>query len=149
MHASEPITMALQDLARGDKSGLDRLMPYVYPELRKPASNYLRREGAGHRLQPTALVHEAYFRLVDQTLPDCKGRAHFLGVAGILIDHSRRGPQSEGPVSRFSPLTVYDPRAAGGDGYGGGRDPGTRNPRCSKSQVDRDAFLGRIDRRGI
>jgi len=102
MHASQPITVALQDLARGDKSGLDRLMPYVYAELKKLASHYLRQERAGHTLQPTALVHEAYFRLVDQTLPDCNGRAHFLGVAShvmrqILIDHARtRGAAKRG-----------------------------------------------------
>src|SRR5271170_3132231 len=94
MQTSQPITVALQDLARGDKSALDRLMPYVYAELRGLAGNYLRHERQGHTLQPTALVHEAYFRLIDQELPDCKGRAHFLGVAAhvmrqILIDHAR------------------------------------------------------------
>jgi len=102
MHAPQPITVALQDLARGDKSGLDRLMPYVYAELRKLAGHYLRQERPGHTLQPTALVHEAYFRLVDQSLPDCNGRAHFLGVAAhvmrqILIDHARtRGAVKRG-----------------------------------------------------
>jgi RNA polymerase sigma-70 factor, ECF subfamily len=94
MQISQPITAALQDLARGDKSGLDRLMPHVYAELRKLAGHYLSQERPGHTLQPTALVHEAYFRLVDQELPDCTGRAHFLGVAAhvmrqILIDHAR------------------------------------------------------------
>ena len=94
MQLSKPITAALQDLARGDKSGLDRLMPHVYAELRKLAGHYLSQERPGHTLQPTALVHEAYFRLVDQDLPDCNGRAHFLGVAAhvmrqILIDHAR------------------------------------------------------------
>ncbi len=102
MQASQPITGVLQDLARGDKSGLDRLMPLVYVELKRLASHYLRQERPGHTLQPTALVHEAYFRLVDQQLPDCKGRAHFLGVAAhvmrqILIDHARsRGAAKRG-----------------------------------------------------
>lgn len=102
MQASESITAALQDLARGDKSGLDRLMPCVYAELRKLAGHYLRQERPGHTLQATALVHEAYFRLVDQEMPDCKGRAHFLGVAAhvmreILIDHARsRGAAKRG-----------------------------------------------------
>src|SRR5271165_310898 len=94
MQTSQPITAALQDLARGDKTALDRLMPYVYAELKRLAGSYLRQERPGHTLQPTALVLEAYFRLVDQDLPDCNGRAHFLGVAAhvmrqILIDHAR------------------------------------------------------------
>ena len=94
MQTSQPITLALHDLAHGDKSALDRVMPYVYAELKKLAGHYLRQERPGHTLQPTALVHEAYFRLVDQTLPDYQGRAHFLGVAAhimrqILIDHAR------------------------------------------------------------
>ncbi len=94
MQTTQPITSALQELARGDKSALDRLMPFVYAELKKLAGHYLRQERPGHTLQPTALVHEAYFRLVDQDLPDCKGRSHFLGVAAhvmrqILVDHAR------------------------------------------------------------
>ena len=102
MQTSQPITVALQDLAHGDKTALDRLMPCVYAELRKLASHYLRQERPGHTLQPTALVHEAYFRLVDQNLPECRGRAHFLGVAAhvmreILIDHARsRGAAKRG-----------------------------------------------------
>ncbi len=77
-------------------------MPYVYAELKKLAGHYLRRERPGHTLQPTALVHEAYFRLVDQKPPDYQGRAHFLGVAAhvmrqILIDHARsRGAEKRG-----------------------------------------------------
>jgi RNA polymerase sigma factor (TIGR02999 family) len=94
MSISQPITLALQDLSRGDKSALDRIIPYVYAELKKLAGRSLRQERSGHTLQPTALVHEAYFRLVDQTLPEYSGRAHFLGVAAhimrqILIDHAR------------------------------------------------------------
>ena len=70
MQTSQPITVALQDLARGDKTALDRLIPYVYGELKKLAGCYLRQERPGHTPQPIALVHEAYFRLVDQELPD-------------------------------------------------------------------------------
>ncbi len=108
MQISLPITAALLDLARGDKSGLDRLMPYVYAEFRKLAGHYLRQERPGHTLQPTALVHEAYFRLVDQDLPDCNGRAHFLGVAAhvmrqILIDHAR----SRGAAKRGAGQAVF------------------------------------------
>jgi RNA polymerase sigma factor (TIGR02999 family) len=94
MQASQPITHALQDLAKGDPSALDRVMPMVYAEMRKLAAHYLRQERNGHTLQPTALVHEAYFRLVGQNQPEFQNRAHFLGVAAhamrqILIDHAR------------------------------------------------------------
>jgi RNA polymerase sigma-70 factor (ECF subfamily) len=94
MQVTQPITLALQDLARGDRSALDRIIPHVYTELRKLAGHYLRQERNEHTLQPTALVHEAYFRLVDQNQPDYQGRSHFLGVAAhvmrqILIDHAR------------------------------------------------------------
>ena len=89
-----PITLLLKELAAGDKSALDKLIPFVYSELRKLAGSYLRKERQGHTLQPTALVHEVYFRLVDQNQPDYHSRAHFLGVAAhvmrqILIDHAR------------------------------------------------------------
>jgi RNA polymerase sigma-70 factor (ECF subfamily) len=94
MQVAQPITLALQDLARGDKTALDRLLPHVYAELRKLAGYYLRQERTGHTLQPTALVHEAYFRLIDTSQPDFQGRSHFLGVAShvmrqILTDHAR------------------------------------------------------------
>lgn len=110
MHTTQPITTVLQDLARGDKSALDRLMPYVYAELKRVAGYYLRRERAEHTLQPTALVHEAYFRLVEQDHPDYQGRAHFLGVAAhimrqILVDHARsRGAAKRGAGQANFPL---------------------------------------------
>jgi len=94
MQVSQPITNALHDLAKGDSSALDRVMPLVYVELRRLAGHYLRQERPGHTLQPTALVHEAYFRLSGDSQPDYHNRAHFLGVAAhamrqILIDHAR------------------------------------------------------------
>ena len=69
-------------------------MPLLYDELRRLANSYLRRESSGHTLQPTALVHEAYLRLVSQHLPDWQSRAHFFGVAAqlmrqILVDRAR------------------------------------------------------------
>jgi len=84
----------LQDLAEGDKSALNRLVPLLYPELKRLARGYLHNERQNHTLQPTALVHEAYARLVKQHQPDYASRAHFLGVAAqlmrqILIDHAR------------------------------------------------------------
>jgi RNA polymerase sigma factor (TIGR02999 family) len=94
MQISQPVTLALQDLAKGDSTALDRLMPMVYAELRRLAGHYIRQERNGHTLQPTALVHEAYFRLVGDNQPNYQNRAHFLGVAAhamrqILIDHAR------------------------------------------------------------
>jgi len=88
------LTQLLLQWANGDQEALDRLMPLVYSELQRLASDYLRRERPEHTLQPTALVHEAYLRLVDQDLPDWRSRAHFFGVAAqmmrqILVDHAR------------------------------------------------------------
>ena len=77
-----------------EKEALDKLMPIVYDELRRQAARYLRRERAGHTLQTTALIHEAYMRLVDQRHVEWQNRAHFFGVAAqmmrrILVDHAR------------------------------------------------------------
>jgi RNA polymerase sigma-70 factor (ECF subfamily) len=92
--APQPITLTLRELADGDKDALNRLMPVVYAELRKLADSYLRNERPGNTLQPTALVHEAYIRLIGQESPDFRSRSHFLGIAShimrqILIDHAR------------------------------------------------------------
>lgn len=94
MPANEAVTQLLIDWSNGDQAALDRLMPVVYDELRRLASNYLRRERAGHTLQPTALVNEAYLRLVDQRKARWQNRAQFFGVAAqlmrrILVDHAR------------------------------------------------------------
>jgi RNA polymerase sigma-70 factor (ECF subfamily) len=95
MQVSQPITSALHELAGGDATAIDRIMPLVYAELRGLAGHYLRQERGGHTLQPTALVHEAYFRLIGDNQPGYQNRAHFLGVAAhvmrqILIDHARK-----------------------------------------------------------
>ena len=92
--ASPSITLILQDLAGGDKDALNRLVPMVYPELRRLADCFLRNERPGNTLQPTALVHEAYLRLIKQDQPSFRGRAHFLSIAGhlmrqILISNAR------------------------------------------------------------
>jgi RNA polymerase sigma factor (TIGR02999 family) len=94
MQATEPITHALRDLANGDATALDRVIPVIYVELRRLAGCYLRQERKEHTLQATALVHEAYFRLMGENKPEYQNRAHFLGVAAhamrqILIDHAR------------------------------------------------------------
>jgi RNA polymerase sigma factor (TIGR02999 family) len=78
----------------GDRVAVDTLLPLIYDELRRLAAGYLRRERPDRTLQPTALVHEAYLRLVDQTKVNWQNRAHFVGVAAqmmrrILVDHAR------------------------------------------------------------
>ncbi|MDQ3584471.1 MAG: sigma-70 family RNA polymerase sigma factor [Pyrinomonadaceae bacterium] len=88
------VTRLLVQLTDGDRDVLNELLPLVYDELRKLAAKYLRREREGHTLQPTALVHEAYLRLIDQTQVRWQNRAHFFGVAAqmmrrILVDHAR------------------------------------------------------------
>ena len=94
---SEPdahITALLQAWGRGDADAGDRLMPLVYSELRRRAASYLRKERVGDTLQPTALVHEVYLRLVAQDRTNWQNRAQFLGVAAqmmrrILVDRAR------------------------------------------------------------
>ena len=88
------VTRLLLAWNAGDKAALERLMPLVYAELRQLAERHFRKERRGHTLQPTAVVHEAYFKLVDQTRVTWKNRGHFLAIASqamrrILIDHAR------------------------------------------------------------
>jgi len=94
MSDARTVTLLLRDLAGGDQGALDRLVPLVYEELRRIAEGQLRRERPGHTLQPTALVHEVYVRMVGQEQPGYQDRAHFLAIAAhamrrILIDHAR------------------------------------------------------------
>ena len=88
------ITALLGDWSRGNRTALNQLLPLVYGELRGAAARQLRNEWAGHTLQPTALVHEVYMRLVDQRHVDWQSRAHFCVAAQlmrrILVDHARR-----------------------------------------------------------
>lgn len=88
------VTQLLIQWRNGDRDSLDRLIPLVYDELRLIAGRFLRHERPSHTLQSTALVHEAFLRLVDQTRTDWQSRAHFFGVAAtvirdILVDHAR------------------------------------------------------------
>jgi RNA polymerase sigma-70 factor (ECF subfamily) len=91
---SRNITKLLLDWRNGDSAALDRLMPLVYEELRRMANQYMRHERKGHTLQTSALVNEAYLRLVDHEHIEWQNRAHFFGVAAqamrrILVDHAR------------------------------------------------------------
>ena len=93
--SAEGITGLLRAWSAGDEGALERLTPVVYPELRRMAGRYMRREGAGNTLQPTALVHEAYLRLVDARLAHWKDRAHFYAVCAqmmrrILVSAARK-----------------------------------------------------------
>jgi len=95
MSDTHEVTLLLAEWAKGNQRALDDLTPLVYRELRQLAASYLRKERQGHTLQPTALVHEAYVRLVDQSNPTWQSRSHFFGVAArlmrqILVDHARR-----------------------------------------------------------
>src|SRR5689334_5743539 len=89
------ITLMLEAMSKGDRRASEDLLPLVYEELRKLAAARMAREAAGHTLQPTALVHEAWLRLVGHGPNSWENRAHFFGAAAeamrrILIEHARR-----------------------------------------------------------
>jgi RNA polymerase sigma factor (TIGR02999 family) len=95
MSSTHEVTQLLGEWARGNQQALEQLMPLVYGEMRRIAASYLRKERQGHTLQPTAVVHEAYIRLVHQKNPKWEDRKHFFGVAArlmrqILVEHARR-----------------------------------------------------------
>jgi RNA polymerase sigma factor (TIGR02999 family) len=103
------VTELLQAWSEGNVAARDLLMPLVYEELRRRASAYFRRERPGHTLQPTALVHEAFLRLVDQRRIVWRNRAQFFGVAAemmrrVLVDHARgnRTAKRSGLLSRVT-----------------------------------------------
>jgi RNA polymerase sigma-70 factor (ECF subfamily) len=107
--SSNQVTELLVRWRGGDRAALDALMPLVYDELRRLAHSYLQRERSDHTLQSTALVHEAYTRLVGQNLPEWRNRAHFFGVAAqlmrqILVDYARahRAAKRGGSVCRVT-----------------------------------------------
>jgi RNA polymerase sigma factor (TIGR02999 family) len=98
------VSALLHAWSRGDIQARDDLVPLVYRELRRRAAAYLRRERSDHTLQPTALVHEAYMRLVGQDRVDWQNRAHFFGVAAqimrrILVDYARERGAAKRPVA--------------------------------------------------
>lgn len=113
---SSPTTHAVTRLlvawSGGDAGASEQLMPLVYEELRQLARRYLRRERDDHTLQPTALVHEAYLRLVDATQVNWQSRAHFYGIAArvmrrLLVDHARRQTAAKrGARAAVLPLEV-------------------------------------------
>jgi RNA polymerase sigma factor (TIGR02999 family) len=95
-----PVTRLLLRWRTGDSACLDELLPLVHNELHRIARRYMRGEPAGHTLQTTALVNEAYLRLVDQSQVNWQNRAHFFGIAArlmrqILVDHARAGRRNK------------------------------------------------------
>lgn len=91
--ATARVTALLSRVEKGDRTALDQLLPLVYRELHRLAVAYMRRESSGHTLQPTALVNEAFLKLIDQHSVQWQNRAHFFGIAGqlmrrILIKHA-------------------------------------------------------------
>ncbi|MBR9990356.1 MAG: sigma-70 family RNA polymerase sigma factor [Gemmatimonadetes bacterium] len=120
MHAPHSVTQLLLEWRSGDERALDSLIPLVYEELRRLAGRHLDRERSGHTLQPTALVHEAYARLVDADI-SWQDRTHFFAVASgtmrrVLVDHarSRAAARRGGGVTRVTiddrvPAEVSDP----------------------------------------
>ena len=115
------VTDLLRRWHEGDREALERLMPLVYQELHRIASRYLRHERPGHTLQSTALVHEAYVKLVDQRRVDWQNRAQFFGIAAqamrrILVDHARaRGREKRGAGAPLVALDAVQPAAAEAD----------------------------------
>ena len=100
MPAAEDVTRLLIEWKHGKQDAVDLLVPLVYDEMRRLAQSYLRDERSAATLQPTAVVHEAYLRLVAQNLPDWESRAHFFGVAAhlmrqILVDHARKNKSAK------------------------------------------------------
>lgn len=93
--SSQHLTQMLIQLSEGNAQMVDDILPLIYDELRRLAGSYLRRERSDHTLQPTALVHEAYIKLIDQTQVKWQNRAHFFGIAAnimrrILVDYARQ-----------------------------------------------------------
>ena len=106
---SEAVTRVLAEWSRGDGAALDRLVPLIYPELRRIAGRQLRRERPDHTLQPTALVHEVFLQLVDQRHATWENRAQFFAVSAqlmrrILVDHarSRHALKRGGPITKVA-----------------------------------------------
>ncbi|MHC5114895.1 MAG: ECF-type sigma factor [Planctomycetota bacterium] len=119
MSQPDDITRILERASSGERGAVDELLPHVYDELRRLAESHLQRERPDHTLQATALVHEAYLKLVDQTRAEWRGRAHFFAVAAqavrrILVDHARgKGRQKRGGGRRA--LTLDDALVFGED----------------------------------
>lgn len=119
MQSREDVTQLLVKWGEGDQEALERLMPLVYSELRRLAGSYLRRERQNHTLQPTALVNEAYLKLIDQRNAHWQNRAQFYGVAAqlmrrILVDHARQHKAAKRGGSDQQRLSITSAGQLGG-----------------------------------
>ena len=119
-HPGGQVTLLLAALRNGNQDALAELMPLVYQELRRLAGHYMRGERVGHTLQATALVHEAFLRLVDQDQAGWQNRAHFIGVAAqlmrrILVDSARRRVAAK---RGGTPITLDEGRLNAGASFG-------------------------------
>ena len=121
--ASHDVTELLYSWSNGNRQAFNDLAPLVYSELRRLAESYFRNERIGHVLQPTALIHEAYLRLISQSRPEWRSRAHFYGVAAqimrqVLVDYARntraakRGGGAQ-PVPLDAVVTYAPERSSG------------------------------------
>ena len=122
MAQTHKITQMLREWSDGNREALEELMPLVYDELHKQARRYLRRERPNHTLQTTALIHEAYLKLIDQKNVNWESRTHFFAVAAnlmrrILVDHARakhrekRGGANENLPLEEAMLAVSDEKS--------------------------------------
>jgi RNA polymerase sigma factor (TIGR02999 family) len=121
MYGTHEVTQLLADWANGNPQAVHRLIPLVYAELHQLAARYLRRERSNHTLQASALVHEAYLRLVDQQACDWKSRSQFYGIAArlmrqILVDHARgrRAGKRTGEQVSFEEAVSFAPERSVG-----------------------------------
>src|SRR5262249_3998526 len=111
---ANPVTRLRREWSQGNASVLEELTPLVYQELHRLAAGYLRRERPDHTLQPTALIHEAYLRLVDQAQPEWQSRSHFFRFAAqimrqILVDHARlHAAAKRGGAEHRAPIEQAD-----------------------------------------
>lgn len=123
---STDVTALLQAWRNGDKGAADKLMPAVYDELHRQAERAMRHENPDHILQATALVNEAYLKLVDQSRVEWKNRAHFFGIAAqvmrrVLVDHAR-GRLADKRGGGAAHVTLDDLHAGAGDEGAGAVD---------------------------
>ncbi len=122
MPTKEQVATLVAGAQSGRQENVNELMQLLYGELRRLAASYLRHERTGHTLQPTALVNEAYLRLLEQDGTDWKNKSHFMAIAAqamrrVLVDHARRGHAAKrgGPLPRLSleEVIVYSQEQAG------------------------------------
>ena len=139
--SSADVTRLLVRWSEGDAEALERLLPLVYGELRRIASNQLRRERSDHTLAPTALVHELYLRLIDQNRISWQNRAHFFGLAAqlmrrILVDHARaqHAQKRGGLITRISLEEILQ----------GDREPPGEQAGAAEDVLAVDDALGRL-----